>query len=121
MNDFYGEMAKVASEVLAEFNQGEIKLLRPTAAAPADKPYRVGTPGAPEEFPLDGAARGVLGEYIDGTVVIATDKQVTAAVFASEPQMTDTISVDGRKLTIVKIIRNPDAGTVVNWIIICRG
>lgn len=114
---FYEDMRGVASEILAEFKQGAISYVELTpGAGPVDDP------GAPtlKKYPLDGAVRGVKYSYVAKGLAVATDLQVTAAVFGAQPDMHGFIEIDGVTYKIVEIIPKPAAGTTVAFTFIVR-
>jgi hypothetical protein len=114
---FYDEMQGIASELLAEFKQGTIIYNHPGAVSgDAWNPVQ----GTAVPYTLDAASNGVSQEYVDGTSVLATDREVAAAVFGQTPTTSGTISMDGRVLQIVRVIKIPAAGTAVSWKMIVR-
>jgi hypothetical protein len=52
--------------------------------------------------------------------VLATDLEVTAAVFGAELEPADQLSIDGQVVVVVEITRVPAAGTLVAWKFIVR-
>lgn len=113
MTDFYDEMRGVADELLGEFKQGSVVLKRETPGIPdPDKPWEPVEPTA-ETWELSAAVRRVSTKYVDGTLIIATDNQVTFAVPATVPLMTDHLVIDGREQAIKDLRPLPAAGTVV--------
>src|SRR5690606_26331528 len=121
MSDFYGDMAGIASEILAEFKQGVITL---TKTAPGEPdPATPWISGEPIEvtYPLDATAKPVSEEFINGTTIIATDIEIVSAVFGADPDPADQVEIDGRPATTIKVMRIPAAGTVVAWRFIVRG
>ena len=123
MSDFYREMQWVASELLAEFSQGQVVY---TITGPATGPEWNPTPGAPVSYNLDatvavvGTVDGGFNRYVDGTLILATDMLVTCAVFAVEPSLAGTITIDGKVCQIVRVDKVPGAGTVIAWRIFVR-
>lgn len=128
MPTFYEEMQAVASSVLAEFDQK-----RPGDADPASNGvYYVRVtpgdgpdddPGEPTETPfkLDAAVRGVSFKYVDNSLIVATDLQLTCAVRSDvTPEMNGFIKVDGVSHKIIRIINKPAAGTPVAHTIVFR-
>lgn len=117
--DFYEEAQGVASELLAEFRQGVCTLTRRTHA-PGTEPWE---PGASTEaiYDLDATVKAVSTRFVDGTTVLATDREVTCAALAIEPAPADILSIDGKVVTVVRTMRIPAAGTVVAWRFIARG
>lgn len=115
---FYDDMQAVASEILAEFKQGIIEYVKITpGVGPIDNP------GAPTilKTELDAAARGVQFKYVQNSLAVASDGQVTAAVHPDVvPNVKDFIDLDGIRHKIVSIIPKPLVGTTVAWIFIVR-
>lgn len=113
----------MASELLAPeadggLGQGIITLTK-TITAPGADPW---TPGAATEtsYTLKAAAKGVSKEFINGTTILGTDIEITAAGFGAEPDPADALAIDGKPVTVVKTWRVPAAGTLVAWKFIVR-
>ncbi|AID29246.1 hypothetical protein [Mesorhizobium jarvisii] len=118
---FYDDMAGVATELLTEFNQGSVQLKRETpGVVDPDQPWVPIEPTV-ETWPLNAAVRRVSQKYVDGTLIVATDNQVTFAVPAIVPAMTDTLIVDGVELAMKDLRPIPPAGTVVAYIAFVAG
>jgi hypothetical protein len=116
MTDFYGRMQKTASRLLKDKRQGDIIYVQPGATSgPAWSP--VVSP--PINHTLDATATGA-SEYADGSQVLASDKVVTAAVFAVDPSMSGRVLINGASHEVVKIERLPESGTVVAWRVFVR-
>jgi hypothetical protein len=117
----YSRIQSTASRLLARFAQGTVTLTRTTPGTPdPSTPWVPGTPTT-ATYTLDATVKGVSKEFIDGTTIVATDLEVTAAAFGTEPEPGDTLSIDGKAVTIVKQMRIPAAGTLVCWKWIVRG
>ena len=111
----YARMQGTASRLLNRFAQGTVSLTRTTPGSSSPS-----TPWIPGEattvtYSLDATVKGVSKEFIDGTTIVATDLEVTAAAFGAEPEPGDTLSIDGKAVTILKQVRIPAAGTLVCW------
>ena len=91
-----------------------------TVTGPATGPAWNPTPGAPVSYTLDATVQGVEADYVDGSLILATDKQVTCAVFGAEPSLAGTITIDGKVCQIVRVDKVPGAGTVIAWRIFVR-
>lgn len=116
---FYDEMADVATEILAEFNQGTVVLTRvSTAAGPNEW-----TPGAETTTPytLDAVVRRVEQKYVDGTLIVATDNQITFAVPPVVPRMADRLTIDGKDYVMKDLRPIPAAGIPVAYIAFVAG
>lgn len=120
--DFYEEMAGVASEVLAEFAQGSVLLVRTTTTPDEGAPWEPGQVST-QTFTLNAVVSGVPQKFIDGSLVVSSDLMVTAAVHAEVvPAMGDTITIDGGVAKAIKRIQaEPAAGTVCAYMIFIEG
>ena len=117
MSDFYGRLQGTASRLMAKFSQGQVVYtITGAPTGPAWDP----TPGAPVSYTLDATVQGVEADYVDGSLILATDKQVTCAVFAVEPSLAGTITIDGKVCQIVRVDKVPGAGAVIAWRIFVR-
>lgn len=117
MADFYSQMQAVASQLLGRFKQGTIIYNQPGAVSGDDWNPTI---GPDVTHTLDATANGVSEAYVDGTSVLATDKEVTAAAFGVTPTTSGTLSIDGQTLQIVRVWQVPAAGTPVAWKMIVR-
>ena len=117
MSDFYSQMQGVASQLLGQFKQGVIVYNQPGEVTGPEWNPTVG-----EDIPhtLDATANGVSQEYVDGTSVLMTDKEVTAAVFGVTPTTSGTLSIDSQVMQIIRVWQVPAAGTPVAWKMIVR-
>lgn len=116
MSAFYEELQDVASEVLAEFKQGTVTLTRPGTSTPGANPWDPPVTTDSVVHTLDTVVKGVDAEFVDGTTILASDKQLTAAVPEITPSMeTDALAIDGRTVTILRIDAIPGAGTPVAY------
>jgi hypothetical protein len=116
---FYEEMQGVASDLLGEFRQGVV-ILTKTVTAPGPNDWTPGTETS-TDYPLDAVVRAVEDKYVDGTTVLTTDRQVTCSVLAVEIEPGDRLAIDGKAVTLVKVMRIPAAGMAVAWKMIVRG
>lgn len=121
MPDIYTQMAAVAAQMLAPtsaggLGQGQIVLSHATAGTPGANPWEPVEPTITTET-LKGAARGVdsrlVGTEVGGTVVLASDKQVTCAPPAIAYTAGDTLTIDGVPMHIIAVEKLPAAGTTV--------
>jgi hypothetical protein len=118
---FYDDMQDVASEVLAEFKQGTVVLSRTTyAASDPQTPWIPGAP-TPATYTLAATVSGVSAELVDGTVILATDLQIVCAVPAITPAPTDTVTIDGKAVSLLRVDQIPAAGAPVAFRLIVRG
>lgn len=115
--DFYQRLQGTASRLLKQFEQGSIIYNAPgTMTGPAHSPVM----GPPTPYVLDATASGVGQMYRNSTLIVETDKLVTAAVFEVVPTVEGTISIDGVTHQVVQVTQNPAAGIPVNWKIVVR-
>lgn len=126
MNDFYAEMADVATELLTEFKQGVVTLTRVTHGE-AD-PATPWIPGGTTEqaYDLNATVAAVTvdqanAQYIDGTTITNADVVVTCAVPPVVPTLTDTLSIDGKVRIIKKIVQVPAAGIPIVFKLFVQG
>jgi hypothetical protein len=112
---FYTDMAVTAHGIIDEFQQGTLKLERRTPVA-SPVPWDPAEPTA-KMYPVVGVVRSVDRRYVDGTLVIATDRMATLPVkglpVGVVPEMTDLLHVDGQPTTIKKVLRVPEAGIII--------
>jgi hypothetical protein len=113
----YTKSRATASRLLGKYNQGVISYTSPAiTSGPSYNPTIV--PGT--NYTLKATAQGVSKEYIDGSLIVSSDLEVTAASFEVDPLTSGTMSIDGNTHQIVQIIKIPAAGDVIAWKIICR-
>jgi hypothetical protein len=119
---FYQEMQAVATDVLRDFDQSEgsgdaddglwfIKVIPGTG--PDDDPG----PATESAFKLLGAARGVSAKYVDNSLILASDMQMTAAYDPRIDPNTDTngfVRMDGVRYKVRRIDNIPPAGVTVS-------
>lgn len=113
----YTDLQPVATDLLTEFDQGGLILQVATLGTGPGH-----TPGATTYAPLPfpGVARGVSQKYVDGTLVLTTDKQATMPASYGTPETKDRLTVDGVAHEIVQVIKIPAAGTAVVFVLIVR-
>jgi hypothetical protein len=131
---FYQEMQGVATEILDEFQQGDVLAVRTTPGTPdPTKPWEP-VEGTVKTYKLKATVRGVSQKYLDGTNITVSDQMVVAAVAAKEvlngipqgdeafhPAASDEIRVDGKTRSVKRIIPIPAAGTPVAYHIVIGG
>jgi hypothetical protein len=131
MSDIYGEMALVASELLAPtsqggFGQGVITLTKPGTSTPGENEWDQPVEGEPTVYALQAAVAAVTvdqanAKYIDGTLITTADLVVMCAVPQVEIELTDTLAIDGEARTIKKIVQLPAAGVAVAFKLFVQG
>jgi hypothetical protein len=115
----YGDMQNLATNLLTDFNQGELSYIQlvPATGGTIDNP---GTP-TPVKTPVKGAVRGVSQKYINAGFATGSEKQATINVIAGlNPKNGDQFSVDGEIFTITKVLKKPEAGTTVAYVLILK-
>lgn len=113
MAGFYGEMAEMAGELLAEFAQGAVSLSRVTAT-PGENPWDPPTETA-VTYPLKATVKRLHQRYENGVLIVETGDMVTFAVPEVVPELTDTLVIDGKERAITNLTPIPPAGTVVAY------
>ena len=117
----YARMQATASRLLDRFSQGVITLTKPGTETPGPNPWDPPVVTDPVTHTLNATAKPVSEEFINGTTIVATDIEITAAVFGADPDPADQMEIDGQPMTIIEVMRIPAAGTVVVWKLIVRG
>ncbi|WP_246675226.1 hypothetical protein [Mesorhizobium sp. B2-3-4] len=123
---FYDEMAEMVTELLQSdadggLGQGIVQLKRETPGVPDPDQLWVPVEPSVETWPLEAVVRRVSQKYVDGTLIVATDNQVTFAVPEVVPAMTDLLVIDGVELAMKDLRPIPPAGTVVAYIAFVAG
>ena len=112
---FYNDMANVALGVISDFQQGVLALERRTLVAGANPWDPASTTTA--TFPVVGVVSAVDRRYVDGNTVLVTDRMAILPVKSLPasvvPEMADRLLIDGEPTTIKKILRIPEAGTII--------
>lgn len=113
---FYDDMQGVATDLLQQFAQGTVILVKMTpGAGPPENPG----PDTPTNYLIPGAtASGVKLSYVQRGLAMASDLQVIAQVTAVQAEMTDRLSIDGMLYKFRQIIQIPSAGTPVAFVYI---
>ena len=129
----YGRMADTASRLMGRFRQGLVTVERVTAEGERPPELPVWQPWDPEttvrQYRLDATVRAVERRFVDGTLILTTDEQVTcsdkmtlisvdgAAVTEEEAtfdvELLDTLKIDGRAVTVLKVLPTPGAGVSI--------
>jgi len=117
---FYDDMQAVATDLLTEFKQGTVVLIKSTPGTvdPA-KPW-IPVAGSTTNYTLNATVRPVSKKFIDGTSIIATDSEITFAHPGVEVLPGDKFTIDGKQVVTLLVKRIPEAGTVVAWKAIVR-
>lgn len=114
----YDDIGTVVNEVMSEFKQGVITLVKIT---PASGP--VDNPGTPTEtsYTLDATVKGVSFKYVQDGLAVSSDMTVTAVpVSGVTPSEKDFISIDSTRYKIVHYIPLPPTTDVLVWKFIVR-
>lgn len=116
----YAKMGATASRLLARFAQGDVKLTRPGTTTPGANPWDPPVVAPAQTWTLKATAKGVSEHYVGTDGIVGTDTEVTIAPFGQEIGASDVLSIDGKPVTVVKVMRIPRAGTVIVWKVVCR-
>ena len=116
----YTRMAATATRLIERFNQGLIVLTKLGSTTPPVNPWDPPVGTDPVAHTLKATAKGVSKEFIDGTTIVATDIEIIAAVFDAEPDPADVLTIDGKPVMVLRVIRLPAAGVVVAWKFVVR-
>lgn len=145
MADRYAKFQKTATRLIGKWKQGRVTVVRNVGGDPMP-------PGWPtwevwpdnsrvEIYELDAVVKGVSAKLIDGTTVIASDRELTCShkmtlvetivgdndpVVSSTPAefdagLLDTLAIDGKPVTIMRDLTVPGAGTPVAHRYVIRG
>jgi len=114
----YDDLQGVASELMAEFQQGTVRYIHPGEQTGPDYDPQ---PGTPTPYTLDATVRGVAAQYVQEGYIAASDLQVTAGVFGREPTLEGVVEIDGLEHQIIRVDPVPGAGTTIVWRIFCKG
>lgn len=129
----YGRMADTASRLMERFRQGLVTVERVTAEDTRPPELPIYEPWTPEttvrQYRLDATVRAVERKFVDGTLILTTDEQVTCSdkmtlvsidgVAVAEEEATfdveilDTLKIDGRGVTVLKVLPTPGAGVAI--------
>ncbi|MEO9230375.1 MAG: hypothetical protein ABI216_15725 [Devosia sp.] len=120
---FYDRMQGTATRLLTKFAQGQITLTRPGASTPGENPWDPPVTSDPVTYTLAATVKGVSTQFINGTTVLASDLEMTAAVVGKDASgtavdlvpnfATDVLSIDGHAVTLVRDLTVPAAGVRV--------
>lgn len=114
----YDELVPVVRDVMGEFQQGEINLVK---LEPGDGPPDNPGPSTPVRTRLDATASGVSAKLVQDGFATATDLMVIAATIDGIViGVNDRIEIDGIQHTIVKDMTVPAAGTKLAWKLVVR-
>lgn len=107
----YDEVQKIATDVLTEFDQGEIYYVELVPGnGPADDPG----PAVLTRHKVRGVARGVKFKYIQNGTAIASDMQTVFAVSDKfTPDMSGFIDIGASRYKVVQVMPIPPAGVTV--------
>ena len=118
MSDIYTRSQATASKLMQKFGQGVVEYVvteEVSGAEPWDPPQQTTS-----RLPMAATAKGVTQYQTDDLVTIS-DIEITTAVFDAEPAVGGIVEVDGVQRQVLKVMRIPEAGTVVAWKIYVKG
>lgn len=118
MTTIYDDIKLISSELLSDFKQGVVSLIKITpGGGPADNP------GAATEVTssLDATVNGVSFKYVSQGLAVSSDLEVTCSVIDGvTPDEKDFIEIDSNRFKIVQFMPKPASGTQVIWKFIVR-
>ncbi len=133
----YDDMALVADDMLTEFGQGSVQLVRKLRTGPPNNPVI----GVETAWNLRAAVKGVSRKYLSDSSadtasrITEADLMIVASPIATledgvteinlstiDPEkMTDQVRIDGVLKSILRVVRIPAAGTVVVYNFVVKG
>lgn len=117
--NFYEEMGQVASELLADFSQGTIVYQEPpTTSGPDYNP--VVTPGAEHSVAGIKVSGHRKNTYVEGGYIQASDLMIMLPVFAAAPELSGTMTINGKTYQIIMVDPITEEVPPVGWYIGCR-
>lgn len=114
----YDELQDVASEILEEFKQDSVQLIKITQTGGT-----LDAPGTPVEtaYDLDAVVKGINSKYLQEGFILSTDLEVTSAVLSGITiSKDDYIKINSIKHKIVEDLSVPAAGTKCVWKFVVR-
>lgn len=127
---FYSEMRAMVRDLLKPdtqggLGQGEIALVRVTPGTPDPaKPWEPVNSTTTKQA-VKGAVRGVsqrmIGTEVNGTIILASDREAVCEVPSIAYQAGDVLQIDGRPVTVLSYSNIPAAGTPAAVRFIVRG
>lgn len=122
MTNLYVDLQNIATDLLTEFQQGSVVLIK---QVPGSGPVYDPGPPTPREVPLRAAVKGVTSKFQNGKVLLASDLEVVCAVPASsadwpEENLDRGVMIDGLIYSIISFSKLPAAGTPVAFKMIVR-
>lgn len=144
MADRYAKFQKTATRLIGKWKQGRVTVVRVTQTEPPPdwptwQPWD--GPMTTQVYELDAVVKGVSAKLIDGNIVIASDRELVCShkmtlvetivgdddpVVSSTPAefdagLLDTLTVDGKPVTIMRDLTVPGAGVPVAHRFVIRG
>lgn len=113
----YGRMRDTATRLLTRFNQGDLATVTVTTtegAGPFDAPSEVAS-----SVTRQGVSKGVSSKYVDGVNILSTDLELTLEPIAVD--VGSRVSVDGKPMTVLRVMQVPPSGVSVVTRLIVRG
>lgn len=137
----YARMAATADTLITRFSQGLVTVERVTAEGERPPELPIWQPWEPEvtvrQYRLSATVRTVERKFVDGTLILVTDDQVTCSdkmtlvsvngapvaeeVVPFDATLLDTLKIDGKPYLVLKQAPTPGAGTKIVHKLIVRG
>ena len=123
MSQIYKDFQSLATDLLQQFNQGQVLLNRVYEGEP-EQPW-LPPPQIKRTYRLDATVRGVSSKYVDGTNIVVSDQMIISAIPAEliasddipiggveeiHPTMDDSLVIDGKPRVVKAIKPVPAAG-----------
>ena len=141
MVTFYEEMQGIATDLLTEFNQGSLHLIRVERAEPDPAKPWIRDLMSERKYAVKGVVQVItkklMDDFASNPILVPTDQIATIETHgtlveidgspvanervAIEPSASDKFLVDGETRRIIGVRRIPDAGTAVVWTLALRG
>lgn len=115
----YDDLRAVTSQVMSEFKQGTVYYV-PVATVAGATPDAPASSGKGTPVLINATVRPVSTNYVDGTHVVQTDKQVVVPNDGTIPTMQGFVRIDGVDHKIIVIMARPAAGDPIAWTVIVR-
>lgn len=129
----YGRMRTTADRLLSRFTQGVVTVERVTTESERPEELPIWMPWNPDvtvrQYRLEAVVRAVERKFVDGTTILTTDEQVTCSdrmvlisidgltipeeYYTFDVELLDTLKIDGRGVTVLKVLPTPGAGVAI--------
>jgi len=112
---FYQDMANIAHGIIDEFQQGALVLEQQTRTVSI--PWDPGDTPTINTTSVIGTVTPIDRRLVDGTTVLATDRQVIIPALSLPagiiPHVSERLFIDGEPTVIKRATRVPEAGVII--------